>query len=142
MLRKYNTNESAWGCLFTVIVFGIAFFISEYGWIGLGIVFFTLIIAFLIKALPGTDEEKWLKEKYYMLKKSLWIKERVLSWVFDNKIIFSISFFCASALFTYRIGQELYFEDDFNLKDTWIIWILFIVIQAFIQSKIWKHKSL
>ncbi len=152
MLRKYTPEEAGFGCLFTLIFWGLIAFISEYGWIAVGIIILVIIIVIVVVSLPGTTEEEKLKKKYNDFK--YWLKgkgtdmvrsvntssEKISSRSFSNQIILSISFALITAILTYKLGQSLYHEDSLNLNDTWFIWILFILIQAWVQTKIWKSK--
>lgn len=53
-----------------------------------------------------------------------------------SKIIYSISAFLILLILSFVLSEKIY--NQTTISETWLIWVLFITIQTWLQSKIWN----
>lgn len=73
-------------------------------------------------------------ERKFLNKKSF-----VFPLTFTQKIIFSISAFLLFLVISYAFAESVDYK--MRIKETWGVWVIFILIQAWLQNKIWNTNS-
>ncbi|MBL0310332.1 MAG: hypothetical protein IPP77_11850 [Bacteroidetes bacterium] len=67
-----------------------------------------------------------------------WFNKKTLAVSLNQtqKIIYSISTFLITLVLAYAIAEDI--DSEMTISETWGIWIIFILIQAWFQNKLWN----
>lgn len=85
-----------------------------------------------------TVDEKISKTDVVITPKAKWFNKKMFTVPLNQiqKIIYSISSFLIVLVLAYVIAEEVDYE--LQISHTWGVWIIFILIQAWLQSKLWN----
>lgn len=73
-----------------------------------------------------------------IMTKAKWFNKKLITIPLNQtqKIIYSISIFLIAFILAYVIAED--YDSDLLLSNTWGIWIIFILVQAWFQNKLWN----
>jgi hypothetical protein len=93
------------------------------------------------KKYDFTDGEKETNVDFVISSKSKWFDKKIFTFSLNQtqKIICGISTFLIVLVLAYAIAEEI--DSDLQISNTWGIWIIFILIQAWFQNKLWNSND-